>query len=169
MDPGGIQHPGRSVQRVGPEYQRQGDSRNGLPPVPGDRNAVGGSIQETYDGSGAFLTGEAEGSGTLNGVRGRDGAQVSDGPRAGAAWEGIGWETALGNHGPEWGATYLHNGLPDCWGPRKCPIEGCPGWEETSTAMRFHFFHRHVRDTIIILEEGNLPHPWRPQCDMLVP
>ena len=25
--------------------------------------------------------------------------------------------------------------------------------------MRVHFWRRHVRDTIIILEEGNLPHP----------
>ena len=35
--------------------------------------------------------------------------------------------------------------------------------------MQVHFFHRHVRDTVIILEDGNLPHPRRPQFDMLVP
>ena len=35
--------------------------------------------------------------------------------------------------------------------------------------MRMHFFNRHVRDIVIILEEGNLPHPLCPQCDMLVP
>ena len=35
--------------------------------------------------------------------------------------------------------------------------------------MRVHFFHRHVQDTVIILEEGNLPRPRCPQCDMLVP
>ena len=28
--------------------------------------------------------------------------------------------------------------------------------------MRVHFLHQHVRDTVIILEEGNLPHPWCP-------
>ena len=35
--------------------------------------------------------------------------------------------------------------------------------------MRVHFFHQHVRDTVIILEEGNIPHPRCPRCDMLVP
>ena len=30
-------------------------------------------------------------------------------------------------------------------------------------------FHRHVQDTTIILEEGNLLHPRCPQCDILVP
>ena len=27
----------------------------------------------------------------------------------------------------------------------------------------------HFRDTLIILEEGNLPHPWCPWCDILAP
>ena len=35
--------------------------------------------------------------------------------------------------------------------------------------MRVYFFHRHVRDTVIILEEGNLPNPQCPRCNMLVP
>ena len=34
--------------------------------------------------------------------------------------------------------------------------------------MRVHFWIRYVRDTVIILEEGNLPHPRCPRCDMLV-
>ena len=34
--------------------------------------------------------------------------------------------------------------------------------------MRVHFWHRNVRDTVVILEEGNLPHPRCPMCDMLV-
>ena len=46
-------------------------------------------------------------------------------------------------------------------GPRSCPVEGCPGRAATRTAIRVHFLHRHVRDTVVILEEGNLPHP---QC-----
>ena len=32
-----------------------------------------------------------------------------------------------------------------------------------------HFCSRHVRDIVIILEEGDLPHPRFSQCDMLVP
>ena len=39
----------------------------------------------------------------------------------------------------------------------------------TSTAMIVRFLHRHVWDTMIILEEGNLYHPCCPQCDILVP
>ena len=35
--------------------------------------------------------------------------------------------------------------------------------------MRVHFWHRHVRDTVVILEEGNLPHPCCPLCDIMVP
>ena len=54
-------------------------------------------------------------------------------------------------------------------GARNCPVEGCPGRAATSMAMRVHFFHRNVQDTVIILEEGNLPHPLCPRCDILVP
>ena len=35
--------------------------------------------------------------------------------------------------------------------------------------MRVHFWRRHVRDTVIILEEVNLPLPRCENCDMLVP
>ena len=35
--------------------------------------------------------------------------------------------------------------------------------------MRVHFWRRQVRDTVIILEEGNLPLPRCKNCDMLVP
>ena len=42
---------------------------------------------------------------------------------------------------------------------RDYPIEGCPGRAATRTAVQVHFFHRHVRDNVIILEEGNIPHP----------
>ena len=54
-------------------------------------------------------------------------------------------------------------------GTQDCPVEGFPGRTGTRTAMRVHFWRRHVRDTVIILEEGNLPHPRCKNCDMLVP
>ena len=54
-------------------------------------------------------------------------------------------------------------------GPRPCPVEGCIGRASTRAAVKVHFWHRHVRDTVVILEEGNLPHPRCPLCDMLVP
>ena len=59
--------------------------------------------------------------------------------------------------------------FPTRVGHRPCPVEECSGWALTRTAMRVHFSHQHVRDTVVILEEGNLPHPRFPLCDMLVP
>ena len=53
-------------------------------------------------------------------------------------------------------------------GPRPCAAEGCSRWLLTRTAMRVHFWHWHVRDTMVIMEEFNLPHPLCPLCDMLV-
>ena len=35
--------------------------------------------------------------------------------------------------------------------------------------MRMHFLHRHVLNTVVILEEVNFPHPRCARCDMLVP
>ena len=43
--------------------------------------------------------------------------------------------------------------------PRPCPVKGCSGRASTRAAMRVHFCNRHVRDTVVILEEGKLPHP----------
>ena len=54
-------------------------------------------------------------------------------------------------------------------GPRKFPVAGCPGRVATRTAMRVHFVHRRVLDSVVILEEGNFPHPRCALCDMLVP
>ena len=45
-------------------------------------------------------------------------------------------------------------------GPRPCPVEGCNGRSATQTAMLVHLWHRHVRDTVVIMEEANIPHPW---------
>ena len=59
--------------------------------------------------------------------------------------------------------------FPEKGGPRNCPVAGCPGRVETSTAMRVHLLHRNVLDTVVILEEGNPPHPRCARCDMLVP
>ena len=47
-------------------------------------------------------------------------------------------------------------------------MEGCPGVLATRAAMWVHFVHRHVHDTVVILEEGNLPLPRCPRCDLQV-
>ena len=58
--------------------------------------------------------------------------------------------------------------FPQRAGPRTCPVEGCSERASMRTAMRVHFWNRHVRDTVVILEEGNLPQPRRPLREMLV-
>ena len=58
--------------------------------------------------------------------------------------------------------------LPKNAGLRSCPVEGCSGRAVTRSYMRMHLLHWHVQDTMLILEEGNLPHPRCPLCDMLV-
>ena len=47
-------------------------------------------------------------------------------------------------------------------------MEGCPGALATSTAMRVHFVHRYVHDTVVMLEEGNPPLPRCPCCNLQV-
>ena len=51
---------------------------------------------------------------------------------------------------------------------RQCRVEDFQGVSETRAAMRVHFVHRHVHDTVVILEEGNLPLPRCPRCNLQV-
>ena len=53
--------------------------------------------------------------------------------------------------------------------PRPCSVKGCSGRALTRTEMKVHFWHRHFKDTVVILEEGNIPHPRCPLFYMLVP
>ena len=86
---------------------------------------------------------------------------------------------AKGGLGSEGGSTDKVNGVDEPrtyrmafteWvEPRPCPVKGCSGQASTRTAMKVHFWHRHVRDTVEILEGGNLSHPRCPLCDILVP
>ena len=52
--------------------------------------------------------------------------------------------------------------------PRDLPVEGYMGWVATHKALRVNFLHRHVRDTVVVLEELSLPHPWCPRYYMMV-
>ena len=36
--------------------------------------------------------------------------------------------------------------------PRPCPVKGCSGRASTLKVTRVHFWHWHVRDTVVILE-----------------
>ena len=45
----------------------------------------------------------------------------------------------------------------------------CEGRATMHTNLWIHFVHHYVRDTVVILDEGNRPHPIFLSCDMLVP
>ena len=59
--------------------------------------------------------------------------------------------------------------FPEKGGPRRFPVEGCQGELATRTSIRVHFVHRHVLNTVVMLAEGNFPHPWCARYDMQVP
>ena len=44
-------------------------------------------------------------------------------------------------------------------GLQSFPVEGCSGQVATRNTMRVHFMHNYVLDTVVILEEVDLPHP----------
>ena len=88
--------------------------------------------------------------------------QTQHGKEAVGRWH---WEATAPGGEPH---TYRMS-FPTVEAPRNCPVEGCPGQAAMRTTMGVHFFHQHLRDTVIILEEGNLPHPRCPRCDMIVP
>ena len=51
----------------------------------------------------------------------------------------------------------------------ECPVKIYRGWETRRNNIWIHFVYRLVRDTIIILEEVNRPHPHFPDWFMFVP
>ena len=59
--------------------------------------------------------------------------------------------------------------FPPVVGLKTCPVEECWGRVATQMAIRVHFLHQHVRDTVILMEKGNPPHSQCPWCDILVP
>ena len=59
--------------------------------------------------------------------------------------------------------------FPTFGGPRNCPAKGCRVQAAIRTVIQVNYFHRHVQDTVIIMEEGNLPHTRCPRCNILVP
>ena len=52
---------------------------------------------------------------------------------------------------------------------RNGPVEGCRGRAATRAALRVNLLHRHIRDTMVILEDDKLHYPLFPRCYILVP
>ena len=75
---------------------------------------------------------------------------------------------ADGGNGGDYPRTYRLE-FPVREGPRLCPVKGCIGRALTRTLMMVHVWHQHAKDTMVILEEGNLSHPRFPLCEIMVP
>ena len=100
------------------------------------------------------------------------GGRVAGLPPHVSAWEGTGKALDMeerGYGGGEGGKPHTYRIDSPKGGAKACPVEGCPGREGIRTAMQVHFWRQHVRYIVIILEEGKLPHPRCPRCDMFVP
>ena len=92
-------------------------------------------------------------------MRGGYGVQIYGGAHEDASWASSRGDMELGSPPLGEEPRMYCMGFPTKGGPRIFPVEGCPGQAVTRTLMRENFLHRHVRDTVVILEEGNLPHP----------
>ena len=120
---------------------------------------VGNFICTHNDGDRTIAKRAEEGASDVRGLWARDDGGITGFPLHETAQEGKGESMDMDgcNHGGgEERKTYRME-FPK-GGAKNCPVEGCLGREGTRTAMRVHFWRRHVRDTVIILEEGNLPH-----------
>ena len=120
---------------------------------------IGNFICTHNDGDGTVAKRVEEGASDVRGLWARDGGGITGFPPHVTAREGKGERMDMYgcSHGGEEPKTYWME-FPK-GGAKNCPVEGCPGRAGTRTAMRVHFWRRHVRYTVIILEEGNLPHP----------
>ena len=49
-----------------------------------------------------------------------------------------------------------------------CLVKGCPGRETIHTNLQLHYIHRHLEDTIVVLNKGPFPHSLCNQCNILL-
>ena len=101
--------------------------------------------------------------------RGEDGGRVFGGSQDDSAWESGRGATDLEKLGHGGRAADLSNGLSTQGSPAELPVGGMHGPSGNEDGNSGSFLNRHVLDTMVILEEGNLPHPRCTQCNILVP
>ena len=126
--------------------------------MPDGRDSVGSGLRETDDGRGPFVPGarirvqykecgEEMSLGSMAGNMRTQHGRAAEGRRS--------WEASPpGEESRTYRISFQSTGIPG-----NCPVEGCPGQVATRTAMQIYFLHRHARGTVVILEEGNPPHP----------
>ena len=74
-------------------------------------------------------------------------------------WRGSKREKSVGyTPPPPYGEPHTYPMFsPSTVGPQERPVKECRGRAVTRMAMRVHFLHRHVRETVSILEEATSP------------
>ena len=98
------------------------------------------------------------GAGKVTRVRGRIAGGVAGATPPGPEWDELGHSMG-GHQSPPPDPRLYKVYLPWTSGFEKCPVESCGGWVSTSTNLRIHFVKCHIQGKIVILEEGNHPHP----------
>ena len=78
-------------------------------------------------------------------------------------------ETAVGDPLPIRIDTQVSDVIPNRAGTAGLNSRGLSGRVAKNMSIRVYFLHRHLRGTLVILDEGKLPHPWFPYSDILVP
>ena len=130
--------------------------------MPGGQGAGIRGLQTSDDGIGAELPGEAAWEGALYEVMEGPSERFTGYPLTNPARTGERGsgqkDNGVEKDGGDKPRTFRMK-FPEKSGPRPCPVEGFSDQAVMKTAMRVNLWHRHVRDTVVILEEGNLPHP----------
>ena len=122
-------------------------------------------LQTSDDRIGTELPGEATGMGLMPGVREGPSEGFTGYPPQKPARRRERGGTAEGRRGIWRRGNDIRTFrmmFPEKAGPRPCPVEGCSGRAATRTSTRVNLCQRHVRYTVVILEEGNPPPPMVP-------
>ena len=145
--------------------KRGEDGRHSLPDLPDRGKPIKGGLHPKDDRGGPGLSDEAVGEGPVPKMWGRAGGRIPDGTPAVAAQTD---KEPTVFRGPA--ATDRVQVLLSVDGG----VSGIPGQRlQGKMTIRANlwspFVHRPMWDTIVILEEGNLPQPRFSDCDMFVP
>ena len=102
----------------------------------------------------------------MRGVRKAAGSRFPVDSSDESTWESGGATTPVDHPDRGQGSPGIPDVVPGKGGTADMPRGGVPGKMATRTAVQVHFVHRHVLDTVVMLEEGNFPHPRCAKCNM---
>ena len=151
------------------EYQCEEKGGDDLPAIFHGRPKLGVGVRASDEGRRPVIPCLPKVEGPMPGFLRVPGSQVTGGalPVPEKGWPGGGGQ---GDNTTTPAYTQLYQvSFPKTVGLVECPSKGCRGRGTIQDNLRIHFVHRHVRDKIVILEEGNHLHPQLPNCDIFLP